>query len=233
MAKYINNKIKSGRLAGSVFAVRYGETIERAYNPYVANPNTPAQIATRAKFKLLSQLAAVLAPVIAIPRAGSVSSRNVFTALNFGAVNYETDEATIDFASVKLTKSVVGIPTVVWEHEGNVNTLHLASSAAGSWDKVVYIVLQRGADESLRLRESHVVSQAGADGTFSQVIDSGLAQDLIIYAYGMRLNTSAARVVFGDITAPSAEQVVSLLVQSKLLESDVTLSETVSTVTPA
>ena len=80
MAKYINNKIKSGRVAGSVFAVRYGEVIERAYNPYVSNPKSEAQVEARAKLKLLSQLAAVVAPVLAMPREGAKTSRNKFVA---------------------------------------------------------------------------------------------------------------------------------------------------------
>lgn len=56
MAKYYNNKIKTGRLAGSVFAVRNGEVIERAYNPIVANPRTDAQLLQRAKMNLAGQI---------------------------------------------------------------------------------------------------------------------------------------------------------------------------------
>ena len=56
MAKYYNNKIKTGRVAGSVFAVRNGEVIERAYNPIVANPRTDAQLIQRAKMNLAGQI---------------------------------------------------------------------------------------------------------------------------------------------------------------------------------
>ena len=56
MAKYYNNKIKTGRVAGSVFAVRNGEVIERAYNPIVANPRTDAQLMQRAKMNLAGQI---------------------------------------------------------------------------------------------------------------------------------------------------------------------------------
>lgn len=56
MAKYYNNKIKTGRVAGSVFAVRNGEVIERAYNPIVANPRTDAQLLQRAKMNLAGQI---------------------------------------------------------------------------------------------------------------------------------------------------------------------------------
>lgn len=56
MAKYYNNKIKTGRVAGSIFAVRNGEVIERAYNPIVANPRTDAQLIQRAKMNLAGQI---------------------------------------------------------------------------------------------------------------------------------------------------------------------------------
>lgn len=56
MAKYYNNKIKTGRVGGSVFAVRNGEVIERAYNPIVANPRTDAQLIQRAKMNLAGQI---------------------------------------------------------------------------------------------------------------------------------------------------------------------------------
>lgn len=56
MAKYYNSKIKTGRVAGSVFAVRNGEVIERAYNPVVANPRTDAQLVQRAKMNLAGQI---------------------------------------------------------------------------------------------------------------------------------------------------------------------------------
>ena len=68
----------TGKLGSSVFAVSGGEQIVRQYNPNVSNPNTDAQVAQRAKFKLMSQLAAVLAPGLAFKKDSLVSPRNKF-----------------------------------------------------------------------------------------------------------------------------------------------------------
>ena len=66
----------SGKLGSSVFAISSGEQIVREYNPVVENPNTPAQVEQRAKFKLLSQLASDLASALAFKKEGLVSTRN-------------------------------------------------------------------------------------------------------------------------------------------------------------
>ena len=58
----------SGKLGNIVCSTVAGETIARDYNPEVSNPNTETQVAQRAKFKLMSQLSSVMAPVIAIPK---------------------------------------------------------------------------------------------------------------------------------------------------------------------
>ena len=138
MAKYYNNKIKSGRVAGSVFAVRFGEVIERAYNPIVSNPNTPAQVEARAKLKLMSQLSAVMAPVIAMPRQGAVSARNIFTRENYQSATFTDGNADIAITSVKLTKSVVALPQLTatrqaFDIQVSLNLASAAGSQTMSW----------------------------------------------------------------------------------------------------
>lgn len=109
MAKFINNRIKSGRVGGSVFAVRKGEVIERAYNPFVTNPSTSAQVEARAKFKLASQVAAALGDDLIgfIGGKPNQSQRNLFTKKLFaeGALTYSETTATLDLANVQLTNS--------------------------------------------------------------------------------------------------------------------------------
>ena len=58
----------SGKIGEIVLAKCAGATIARAYNGNVANPSTSAQVDNRAKLKLISQLSAALAPVIAMPK---------------------------------------------------------------------------------------------------------------------------------------------------------------------
>lgn len=226
MAKYYNNQKKTGKVAGSVFAIRYGETIERAYNPVVANPSTPNQVEARAKLKLLSQLSAVMAGVIAIRRNGAVSSRNIFTKINYPATVYANNQADITLTSVKLTNSVVGLPVLVSSRsEQNQIQLALTASDTTELSRVVYAVFQKQADNTLRLFASRVVSTPGANNQFPTQIDA-TGDAYVIYAYGVRDNTEAARAAFGELTVETAETVAKIVVSRNLTEADITLTET-------
>lgn len=227
MAKYINNRIKSGRLAGSVYSVRFGEVIERAYNPFVTNPKTQAQVQVRAKFKLLSQLAAVMAPIVAIARQGAVSTRNLFLKENYGAVTYANNKASISLTNVAITNSVVSLPSLVVARTGQAVTAALNVSAADSLSRVVYAMFSVQLDNTLRYVTSRVVSEAGDQGTFAAEFPV-VGNSVVIYAYGVRDNTEAARAAFGKLNVPTAQSVAELLVTRALTDSDVTLTETKS-----
>lgn len=229
MAKFYNNRVKTGKLAGSVFAIRNGITIERAYQPIVANPSTPAQVASRAKLKLLSQLAAVMAPYIAIPREGAVSTRNLFTKSNYAATSFTNNEATISLASVKLTKSVVSLPAITATRASN--NLNVALEGTAQYgnlgiDRVVYVAFLKQSDNTLRAVDSIVVSEAGAGNDYAGTMRAPSAGDMVVYAYAVRDNTDAARVAFGNLEVLSGQSVASLLTTRSLTESDVTLTET-------
>lgn len=227
MAKFYNSRVKTGKLAGSVFSIRNGETIERAYQPIVANPNTPAQIEARAKLKLMSQLAAVMAPVIAIPRMGAVSSRNRFTQENYGKTSYASNQATIDLLQVSLTKSVVGLVPLNVTRAGESLKVSLFYGVPAGLSRMVYSVFVKQSDNTIRFLTSQVVDEPGADNTFDANITMDSASyDVIIYGYGVRDNTEAAKVTFGNMEVPSAADVAQLIVNRSLTESDVTLTET-------
>lgn len=105
----------SGKMGSAVFRVRNGQQVVTQYNPVVANPNTKAQQGPRSKFKLLSQLAAVLSPgfgtlnVVRRPAKGTPSKRNAFIKINYPLT--ANDErggevvAEVDMAKLKLTSS--------------------------------------------------------------------------------------------------------------------------------
>ena len=110
----------SGKMGSAVFRQAGGQTIATQYQPVVKNPNTGGQQAQRAKFKLMSQLAAIMAPGFGtlgtIKRAGHAapSQRNAFTQLNFPLVEVETvgEEvtATIPMEQLQLTSSFRNLP---------------------------------------------------------------------------------------------------------------------------
>lgn len=232
MAKYFNNQKKTGKVAGSVFSIRYGETIERAYNPVVANPSTEAQVEVRAKLKLISQLAAVLAADIAIPRSGASSSRNLFVKKNYPLLSYQNLQADINISRVQLTSSAVGMPPVV-ATRGENGILVQLTSLPSEVSRVVYVGLVKRADNSLAVLGTTVVETPGTPTTaFGGQLPSA-GSEVVVLAYGVRENTEYARTVFGNLQAVTAENVAKLIVTRNLLEQDVTLTETVGVTLPA
>lgn len=221
----------SGKLGASVYAVRNGEQLARQYQPIVSNPSTPGQVAARAKMKLMSQLSAVMAPVIAMPRQGSISPRNLFVKKNYLAATYNNNQADIELGSVKLTSSVVAIsPLVVTRGESN--TINLSTNGDAGIDHVVYVAFAKQDDNSIILVDSKVVSDKGADNTFPTTMQFYDGYAGVVYAYGMRDNTEAAKAKYGDMQALTAETIAKLVVTRTLTEADVTLTETVSSILP-
>lgn len=231
MAKFYNNRVKTGKLAGSVFAVRFGETIERAYQPVVANPRTLSQTASRAKLKLLSQFSAILGPVIAIPRKGALSPRNSFTAVNYPLASYEDNEASVDLASVQLTSSAVGLPDVTCTRGSSNFECSLGSTSPNDLDKVVYVLCAIDDNNRVRLVSTTLVSEKGPNNTFPTTFNA-FPQSCVVYAYGIRNNSDKATVVFGNLEASTAEAVAKLIVTRTLSETDVTLTETRGVLVP-
>lgn len=219
----------TGKLADTVMSVRNGEQIARKYQPVVFNPSTPAQVETRAKLKLLSQLSAVLGKTIAIPREGNVSSRNLFTKFNYPLVSYADNTAEIELAAVQITKSSVGFPAIQAARTGvdNKSLAVLLSTGVDDFDRVVYIAIAHGADNKLRFAGSAVVNDAGVDKDFPGSINIRTTDAVTVLAYGVRDNTENARARFGNIEVLTAQTVADLVVTRTVLESDVTLSETV------
>lgn len=118
----------SGKMGSAVFRVREGQQVVTQYNPIVKNPNTSGQQAQRAKFKLMSQLAAVMAPgfgtmgTINRPARGKSTQRNAFTQLNMKLIEVSTSgqevKAKIPMEQVKLTSSFRYFPALSLSGDG-------------------------------------------------------------------------------------------------------------------
>ncbi len=122
----------SGKMGSAVFRQSGGKTIASQYQPIVKNPNTEGQQAQRAKFKLMSQLAAIMSrgfgSFIIKTRAekGKSTQRNAFVQANFPLVQVTTDNqqvtATIPMEQLKLTSSFRHIPALdVDEQQGKIS----------------------------------------------------------------------------------------------------------------
>lgn len=225
----------SGKVADVVMSVRNGQQIVRKYQPVVANPKTQNQFTTRAQFKLLSQLSAVMAPVIAIPRVGAISSRNIFTKVNFPLTSFANNEASIELNSIQLTKSAVALPSLnAGRAEGALFAEMRPQDIVGGLNvsRIVYAMFEKTSDNRLRFVESKVATEAGDDGNWS-VTFSNVTREVVILAYGVRDNTEAARIVFGNLEAVAAETVAKIITSRTLTEVDVTLTETRGTTVAA
>lgn len=201
----------SGKLGAHVYAISGGEQIVRQYNSTVSNPSTEGQVVTRSKFKLLSQLAAAMGGVIAIKKQGLVSGRNQFMQINKDFAQYVGSDASINLNKVQITKSARGLENFEADR-----SLHTAIVCQFQWpvtavaDRVVYACFKKQADGSLLLFDSKVISEAGENGTFPGSLEY-TSEAVVIYAYGIKITNAAANTAFGNMIAPSAEQVAKLI----------------------
>lgn len=216
----------SGKLGSTVFAVNSGVQIAREYQPKVSNPNTEAQQDTRARFKLMSQLSAVMAPVIAIKKDGLKTARNQFQSLNFDIVEYTNENASINLNLVQLTKSnrsFVGFSAN--RTNGSAISVELLASMAATADRVVYIAYEKQVDGTLSLIGSKVCSVAGDDGKFADSLPY-TNKPVVLYAYAIKDTDESVTAKFGNLIAPSAEKVAKLLVSSSENMNAVNLTKT-------
>ena len=219
----------TGKLGASVFAISGGEQIVRQYNPAVSNPNTDAQIEQRAKLKLMSQLAAVFAPVIAIPKQGLKSSRNLFISKNFGLTSYEKDTAKCELEAIQLTNGNIVTPIVrVTRGDNSTFEVRMGADATGQADRVVYASFQVGPTGEMVLFDSKVVEVAGENGTFPTTLNA-IPDVAYVYAFGMKDKNAGATIKYNEYSIITAEDVAALIVGKQLTAADFALTKTTCT----
>ena len=215
-----------GKIGNIVISSTGGEVIGREYNPDVANPNTASQQATRGKFKLASQLSQTMAPVIAIKKEGNVSARNLFVKENFGSIRFASGVADINLNVVQLTKSNIAIAGFNADRSGGAAiAVELNADSAAALTRVVYIAYKKDSDGNLQLLGSKTCSTPGADGKFADSLPYS-ADAVVLYAYGMKDLNSGITSKFGNMSAPTAEDVAQLLVTNTENMNSVQLTKT-------
>lgn len=215
-----------GKIGSIVFSTSGGETIAREYNPHVANPSTMAQVNQRARMKLMSQLSASLAPVIAIPKKGLVSSRNAFTKLNFDASMASNGVAQITYENVQLTNGNLALPTLeATRAEGSGISINLAEDASKAVNRVVYILYRKNSEEKLQFVASVIAEGAGTDGKFNASLPY-TEGDIVIYAYGMRDTSERATAKYGSMQVANAVDVARLTAYRNISTEDFQFTQT-------
>lgn len=215
-----------GKVGSVVYSINGGQMIAREYQPKVANPNTVAQTAQRAKFKLLSQLAAALAPVIVIPRKGLVSSRNGFVKRNSDMVSAVEGIAQVTYENLQLTNGNAGLPAI--EASRSVESgisVHLTEKCDAAVSRVVYIAYKKNAEQTLQFVQSIVVEAPGAEGNFPGTLDF-VEGDVCLFAYGMTDLSAKAAAKYANYNVANAQDIARLVYDRSISTSDYQFTRT-------
>lgn len=227
MGKLTNlNGKATGKIGAIVYSVSGGQQIAREYQPIVANPNTQPQVENRSKLKLLSQLSANYADSIAIRKVGMISPRNSFISTNYPQAVINGSTVDINLNRVQLTKS--NVPMIGFSADRSSGTkiaVVLNESGAAQFDKVVYCAFRKTTSGNLMAAGSVVVEVAGDAGTFAGELPY-TADAVVLYAYGVKINSGKANAAFSNLNAPTAEQVAKLYTTSSEVAAGTTLSQT-------
>lgn len=216
----------NGKVGNMVFASTGGEVIAREYNPNVSNPSTSAQVDQRAKLKLLSQLAAALAPVIVIPKEGLKSSRNLFIKKNFSSVDAEGGIAQITYENLQITAGNAALPAIhILRSQQNGVQVYLEERCDAAVSRVVYIMYKKSSEQTLQYMQSVIAQDASSNGTFpAQMIY--VEGDIVIFAYGMKDLNGKATATYSDYAVESGLDIAKLAMSRQMNLSDYQFTKT-------
>lgn len=216
----------SGKLGNMVVAKVAGETIARDYNPNVANPNTNLQVGQRSRFKLASQVSAALAPIIAIPRQGLKSARNLFVKKNFENFVKVGDNSAVNLPALQITAGSIAAVQIAVERDGSEGTnVNLLYAPAEGLSRMVYSLYKVNANQQLEFVESAVVNEAGEDNDFFATMKPVSGQMLVL-AYGIFDADASAAAKYADYAVASAQDIAQLVATRAISTTDFRFTKT-------
>lgn len=216
----------TGKVGSMVYSVSGGQMIAREYQPHVANPSTVAQTNQRASFKLLSQVAAALAPVIVIPKEGLKSSRNLFIKRNASSVTSNQGIAQLTYENLQLTNGNAGLPAIEATRAAESGiSIHLAERCDAAVTRVVYILYKKTSEQTLQYVQSIIVEAAGAEGKFPGTLYY-VEGDICLFAYGMKDLNAKASAKYYNYNVANGEDIASLVLRRNLSLSDYQFTQT-------
>ena len=213
-------------MGSAVFRVRNGAQVVTQYNPIVKNPDTAGQQEARAKFKLLSQLGAIMesgfGTMAVTKRAGksAPTQRNAFMQLNYPLVSVDMsadvpERASIPMEQVQLTKSARPLGSI----SGNLSSVEV-SDIPQEVANVRFVVVGYRTFQVVDPSTGTTVNQVQPE--IKTIIDvpnttglveteslSSFGNKLTVLAYGMIPTASATgRVNFDTIHTPADEDFI-------------------------
>lgn len=225
----------TGKIGSIVFATSGGETIAREYNPHVANPSTTAQVDQRARMKLMSQISASLAGVIAMTKDGLVSKRNKFVSKNFESSYALNGVAQVTYENLQLTEGSLGLPTinaVVDVYQGSRNLVcAFSEEPSPNIARIVWCVFSKSVEGKLNfvgsaIQTQRVFSGGGQTFYFSQQFNSMPSGDLVVYAYGMIDTSERATANYGNLSVVDGSDIARLVASRAISYTDYQFTQT-------
>lgn len=214
----------SGKLGAHVWVVRKGEQVVREYVKEIANPKSTAQTNQRAKFKLMSQLSAIVADALAfVPSTASESQRNAFARNNFSLVTVSSGAAQVDMSAVRLSSGRLLAPE--FKYEVTQNGIDIIMVDPGQWQGFGWAFVMPKGDGTVTGKSGRTI--AGETTISLEGIDP-TAQRSDIRVYAWRFKDENALVRFQNITAGTTPSQVKLQFASMLNTGEIITSETVS-----
>lgn len=215
----------SGKLGNMVVARVAGETIARDYNPNVANPNTNLQVGQRSRFKLASQVSAVLANVIAIPRQGLKSARNLFVKKNFENFVKVGDNSAVNLPALQITAGSIVCPIISVDRVGETTDVFLASDDASGLARMVYCQYKVTANQQLEFVDSKVVEDDSANADFSASL-AKVTGAILILGYGIYDTNASASAKYADYAVADGQDIAQLVATRAMSTSDFRFTKT-------
>lgn len=222
----------TGKLGASVWTVRKGVQVVREYTDKVSNPNTPAQVGQRAKFKLLTQLSAIVAGKGIYFRniKPGESMRNAFMRANMGAVTLSPtgDVALLNTSEVVLTDGSKMAPTASFNRTSGILSVELSDPAMSDIMGIGYAVitipdLGRVMGYSGRAEKAENATSISLTVT----VPPQLMNRTGVLIWGYRFATDAARTKYEEIAASETADVVALEFERMLRDGLVEPTQTI------
>lgn len=223
-----------GKIGSIVFSTSGGQTIAREYNPHVANPSTTAQVDQRARMKLMSQIAASVAPSLAMQKSGLVSARNKFTKINFGNSYALNGVAQVSYENLQFTEGNLGLPQITANAQMVQNSRHLdvflSELPSANVSRVIYNVFTKTQEGKLSFYTSIVVEdrfdQSLTNGYFVARFDNMPSGDLVLYAYGMVDTSERATAMYGNLNVQNGSDIAKLVATRAISFTDYQFTQT-------
>lgn len=205
----------TGKLGASVWTIRKGVQVIREYNDKVSNPNTPAQVGQRAKFKLLTQLSSIVggSGIFFRNLRPGESMRNAFMRANMNAVTLDQSGqvALLNTADVVLTDGNKMAPYASFNRSTGALTVDLTAEGVADIMGIGYAVITLP-DVGRVIGYSGRASKA--EGATSIALNVSVLPSLMnktsVLVWGYRFATEDARARYEEIAASERTDMIAL-----------------------